>query len=535
MSHTVIHVTDPEGDFSWVEKNIKQANAAGLGIDITYEEDGTPRLQLLPDVQYVCGGDLFGNGSQNLKLLAFFERAQRDYPLQVVKIAGNREIIMTRLFQELPDLDFIRSMINDDTEPRWIASEKRHTFKKACSDQVLFADTDPKALQVAYLKWALEHTMGSAKLFNSLKAEFGVTHDGDVIDALLDPDFKGRIFEHLQSCDSMRVINQVLYSHGALTEKAFAYYGLDIQRTSMEQFVRFVNHRYHEDLLRSEQGAYKKPGAHVAGKDEQKIARGQLNHDALPNTYVGHGSVVTASYEDKENPVLPSQTVIDYLARNNVRAVVIGHKPFGDKPTFLQGFAGSKAVQFVLADSQNYRTDPSTSVVWFTYDPHTAHLTGRMSATDRKGMHWTAEYPTLQLEIPRNFVMRWLSTLWSFILSLSGRATTPAPLPTETLFGPMMVDGVQQYVVGKNSEGRYAAYHRQGYTQIDEVYTEAEVKQHLGLDDDAPLFELPSTDASYLIQTGENGLRRHKAATSATDDATPPSDQKKSRLECKVS
>ncbi len=542
MSHTVVHVTDPEGDFSWVEKNIKKANAAGIGIDITYNEQGVPKLHLQPEVQYVCGGDLFGNGPQNLKLLAFFEQAQKDYPGQVVKIAGNRDIIMTRLYQEVSDLDFIRSMIQDESEPRWIEVGKRQTFKKACEAQSLTADTDHKALQAAYLKWALEHTMGSAKLFNSLKAEFGLHHDGELIDALLDPDFKTRIFAHLKSCDSMCIIDQVLYSHGALTANAFKYYGLDMQNTSMDQFVHFANRRYHQDLLKAEQGAYAKPGAYVKDQPEQKIARGQLNHDALPNTYVGHGSIVTASYEDKENPVLPSQEVIDYLARNHVRTVIIGHKPFGDKATFLQGMSGDKAVQFILADSQNYRQNNATEVVWFQYHAATQQLQAHMRALDQRGQEWMADYPVLQLEIQRNFVVRLLSNLWSWIVAvkdrISGHAEKPAtPLSTDTLFGPITVDRKQQYVVGTNADGTYAAYYREGYKQMDVTYTEAEVKQHRGLVEAAPAVDC----ASATYTPAAEGVRQRKTSASTADvpqldeKSKVDAEDKKSKYGCTVS
>lgn len=512
--HSTVHVTDPEGDFSWVEKNIQKAKEAGIEIAI----DAHGHLALGPDVSYVCGGDLLGVGPDNLKLLAFFERAKVDYPHQVVKIAGNRDIIMTRLYQELSDLEFIRAMIEDTSEPRWIAPAKRSTFKKYCEELKLDAAAEDTTLQVAYLKWAFQHTMGSQGLFEHLKAEFKVDDDALVIQQLLAPNFKKAIFDHLKTSVSMQIIDQVLYSHGALTENAFNYYNLDIHNTPATTFIDLANQRYLKDIEKSEQGAYDRPGTYVPGQAEQKIARGQLNHDALPNDFVGHGSIVTASYEDaKGNPALPSQAVIDYLATNNISAIVIGHKPFGDKPTFLQGFSGEKAVQFILADSRYYRNAQTAQVIYFQQDTTTASLQGHMQVCDQKNQQWTADYPALKVaQPPSNLLTSWIAVVWSWITRFFPSLAQPIPpsAPQEpTSYGPVMDGDAVRFVVGRNRDNPdvYAAYYKDGFKQIDVTYTGE---------------QLQAMQAIVLLEAAQNPLHTQFDANKMAAMAPPQTQQR---------
>lgn len=60
---------------------------------------------------------------------------------------------------------------------------------------------------------------------------------------------------------------------------------------------------------------------------------------------------VTVFFGHDRNPLLPDKPTIDYLLKNNIQRVVVGHKPVGDHPHILKYNQEHQEVEVVMGDT----------------------------------------------------------------------------------------------------------------------------------------------------------------------------------------
>ncbi len=124
--------------------------------------------------------------------------------------------------------------------------------------------------------------------------------------------------------------------HGAILDQNLGVVGNQAAKSypKVDDWMRDLNHWYADQFQH-----WVKTG------DANELMK--YNHP-VPKTYHNRGSVVLARYTDPSgNSRMPSDQLIDYLKKNGIRRIIVGHTPQGDGPTILR----YRGFEIILADN----------------------------------------------------------------------------------------------------------------------------------------------------------------------------------------
>lgn len=400
-NHRVLHISDVEGDMAFFHRWV--AMTAGIAYDAENQ------LILEDHVFFVFGGDAI-DGPKDLALLQQFISVKDRYPTRVFLIAGNREIIKTRLKQELNSAH-IAMMAHCSSEPSWYALP--YPYIQYCTDQ----KADPHD-PIHYLKWLLSHTCNAKQAFEAWRIELTeVGHlpisDQEVYEAFYAAVLPtGIIAQYLQRTDLVVRIGENIFMHGALTESSWDWMQSG-ETDAVNTWIHAVNHYYHQHLTQWNNT----PPATTA---QYHVAEQPLVKMSLSAPYNQGHTVITTSWLRAGRYQTPTQKQVNWLYRDGVYRIITGHQPWGDHPMLLVAPTQQQPLQVLMNDTrysgisgrsphavqslQIIKNSDKSSCAVFEVIRHThAHIVQRCPALDANGQ-WMPEVR----QSPEQFLGRYL-------------------------------------------------------------------------------------------------------------------------------
>lgn len=396
----ISYCTDLEGDLSFFQSFLQSSKIVTarniqtstwhpkewLSFDIDFQSSSDQN-------QFVFGGDLFDHGPGDLRLATALLQFKNTYPNQVTLLLGNRDLNKLRLLNELKEKYL--TLPPDDTNifvPYWrpqkyvttlpqhlnqlykiqnnnkkkngqtkkqqkfgvldfVPKSWRNTNKEDKEDQDKNQEgnsIDDVDTPVERLKWMLKHTMGSQSAFENRKHELNILSEKSNTTSIKDHDVlnsfrnsvlpKGVLREYLNATEIMKVHNDTLFVHGAITSK-------NVGRLPTVQNDKDtcdnVNEWCHQlnSWKDTEMNKWWNINDDAAKKDDfvdstkcSLIDYGVYGGSQFQS--VIYNSWLNAEHCPTENE---SPTVDAFLKKSNISRVVVGHQPHGDCPTVLNG------------------------------------------------------------------------------------------------------------------------------------------------------------------------------------------------------
>jgi hypothetical protein len=302
----IAYVTDVEGRWE------KLAGAVD-GALVSLEGDA---LRVAEGAVLVFGGDAVDRGPDGRRILRALLAAKRAQPDRVVLLAGNRDLNKLRLARELTG-----------APPARAPSELRGG---------------------PLLRWILARTMGAPDAFEHRAAELGDVDEARVVESFLEdvqPD--GLLTRYLAHAQLGFREGDTLFVHGAVTlENLGLVPGIAERAPRLDAWIARL-----DAFLASEVSGF------IGGRPPNALMDYQRPR---PGTSLHQASVVYGRPIDARGDVtLPPREVIERLAADGVRRVVLGHTPAGDCPSVLRDRDG---FQLVLADTSYGRVEGPSRV-----------------------------------------------------------------------------------------------------------------------------------------------------------------------------
>lgn len=286
------------------------------------------RLRIRPGVTFVYGGDAIDRGAAGRRVLRTLLEAWRQYPAQVVLLAGNRDINKLRLVRELNGYPLPRTPAEVRGAPRPVL-----------------------------LRWIFENSMGAREAFAFRQAELASTgtpvSEEDVVDSFLEDLGPGGLLrDYLAACRLVHRIGNTLFVHGGVHEHSLGRVPSRGQVEGVDAWAEALNHWYSEQIEAFTARRFDREGTPAW---EPLIAY----QAPVPGTHVNTASVVYGRMADENNhPTLPSRALAATLAREGIHRLVVGHTPSGDSPSVVRG----EEFELILADNSYGRVEGASQL-----------------------------------------------------------------------------------------------------------------------------------------------------------------------------
>jgi len=311
LSTKIVYLTDLEGSRQRWQNFLESSPGFYRGAD--------GKFHLRPEFHFVYGGDAPDRFLGSLKVVSELVRLKKESPERVSLIAGNRDINKLRIAYEFSE--------EGSTAPvglfPWIHKNVA---------EVRFADPSEK------LRWVLAKTMGAPNAFELRRAELkALKHDSSDRAVLESYRFEtsadGIFAEYLSLCDLAKVMDGSLFVHGGITRENLGLVpGMTDRFSNLTEWVDALNSWYHQQIDSWRSGSSKwKRGSPFPAQDLI------LYQMPVEGTFRNRASVVYGRNVDKNNVAeLPASEVIDFLLKQGIHRLVIGHTPQGSIPILLR-------------------------------------------------------------------------------------------------------------------------------------------------------------------------------------------------------
>ncbi|KAG7354331.1 calcineurin-like phosphoesterase [Nitzschia inconspicua] len=396
------YVTDVEGNIDYFVRYVERSKV----LTIRKYDNKLLVLDFNDDTTYfVYGGDAVDKGPGDIRLVRSLVDLKRRYPHRVYLLVGNRDLNKLRLTAELSDSDMARPL-SDIPPPHWdpkapslweYLEHKRQTLRERGQTTSL----ENLNTRVNRLKYLLEHTLGCPKTFEYRRQELALLHDvqsSSISDENVVESFlrevehpEGSLRQYLECANVAVIIGNTLFCHGAVDKNTMKFVPRDDTKfenppckpapgaiiDSVHEWVEALN----QYLKRGLEDYQRRP--HF---NDDRTSRGGESLMALQNrpamwgrsiisNCYGDGGCITTenaarirndpervSMEDI-NPLVFEKvssdpfdsSVSEWLRKDGIRRVVVGHKPTGDCPAVLS--AVYTGVEIVSADTSFADTD----------------------------------------------------------------------------------------------------------------------------------------------------------------------------------
>jgi hypothetical protein len=220
MITDTLYVTDSEG--SWTR--FLSALGDSQGIRCIGEKENLT-LEIRPHVRLVFGGDALDRGPYARRIMRVLVQAQKQYPSQVVILAGNRDINKLRLWRELQGW------------PLKIAPEHLR-----------------EAPRIELLKWIFYHTMNAPYAVDYRREELirereieMVSDDEVAMSFIEDLQPGGLLRTYLQGAQLNFLWKETLFVHGGITAEALGYVPEHPWISDVSDWLKMLNtfYRHH--------------------------------------------------------------------------------------------------------------------------------------------------------------------------------------------------------------------------------------------------------------------------------------------------
>lgn len=385
MPFHVTYVTDVEGNLDFFERFVE------LSPVLRYDEKG--ELELVGgDSFFVFGGDAVDKGPGDIRLCRQLVSLKQRFPGRVFLLVGNRDLNKLRYTAELSEADMARP-IDEIPRAHWdpkATNLREHLEKVAAQTGVSVEAANTRAERVKYMH---QHTLGCAETFEFRRQEMALLEgrpeatisDEEVVDNFIHDvaSPEGALRQYLEHGSVGAVIGNTLFVHGAIDRITMGF--VPAPRTPFENpSEKPPAGAFKEDLGEwvEAMNAYLQEGLKDHAErpfwDAERKSRGGEALMALQNrcamwgrTVISNcysdGGIITNPAAEKHraaawaaaetdalkfeaacsNPKDPE--VAAWLLKNQIRRVVVGHKPSGDSPAVLS--AAYTGVEIVSGDT----------------------------------------------------------------------------------------------------------------------------------------------------------------------------------------
>jgi len=272
------------------------------------------RRALADGAVLVHGGDVPDRFAGEVALVDDLLRRAAAEPGRLVLVAGNRDVNKVRLVPELGRAALTAGPVafRDDWSARRVAGETA----------------------VHRLRWILERTMGAPDAFELRRRDLGGVDDEAVL-----ADYRREMapdgpFAHLLQLSRLLVrVGRTLFLHGGLTPDNLGVVpGHRRRYGDLDTWMRRLHLWYLGQLA-----AWRRNAATWDGRPprpaEDLIRYGERAGDGPVNpTSVAYNRCV----DERDKVTLPAPTIIEWLRRQGVDRLVLGHTPSGSIPVVLR-------------------------------------------------------------------------------------------------------------------------------------------------------------------------------------------------------
>lgn len=379
----ILHVTDTEGT-GYLARAMARSRLVTVdpfkGFD--FADPGKKSF-------FIFGGDAVGWGKECFRDLAWLLDFKERYPDRVILIAGNRDIINNRFWNELHP-SRIRERLLCSESPRWQPSrktvpidyivagmrERQLPCKEERDIRAFVSALSVMECQLIYLRWMLAETMGSPQLFRfvreALEAGETACHltDENVLARILSEAApEGLMGKYLQRAQLAAIVPDtgVLVVHGGVMPGNIGRVPGGFCTENAEEWVSHLNLWYAGEVEKW----VKRCTDGVVLPDLQP-APTALDEVSLP--LEPRSVVVGNMLDDAGRFAPPSDGLCHWLQKNRIRMVLTGHNPYGDHPVVLR--SQSDRVLFVLNDTSYANVDRGNTDSMRGIAAHTTEITG---------------------------------------------------------------------------------------------------------------------------------------------------------------
>ena len=387
-------VTDVEGNLEYFLRWVKQSN-------VVTASGATPNCKTLhldlhhDNCHFVYGGDVVDKGPGDIRLTRALVDFQRRYPDRVHLLVGNRDLNKLRFTAELSETDLARPA-SEIPPPHW--DPKAPTLKEFLQQKLKDSENPHLTIEnlntrVNRLHYLLQHTLGCPRTFEFRRQELALLQnstadqitDHQVVDNFLHEVQQGSLAEYLSVAKVAVCIGNTLFCHGAVDADTMRYIPrIDTKfenPTSKPPPGALIDnvHDWTDALNEFLQQGLEDFRARPHWNDE-RTSRGGESLMALQNRPAVWGrSIVSNCYGDggcittahaaqirndpervemsRTNPLAFEKVssdpldpmVANWLKKDGIQRVMVGHKPTGDCAAILSALY--TGVEIISADT----------------------------------------------------------------------------------------------------------------------------------------------------------------------------------------
>lgn len=376
-SKCIAYVTDVEGHWDYFCSFVELCNGLNFHTPLNDQLDGITsedlELDLKDDWHFVFGGDCSDKGPGTLRFQEAVVKLKKKYPDRVHLLLGNRDINKMALTSELDVSEIavfkdIPAQIRSSGECRPSGSDFLRgiaaTEEGIPSDLVTDAMINCRCTKANKLKYMFKHKMNSEGEFDYRRKELAIRRNAeadqvtdDEVVASYERGFSvdGCAREYLQLAQVGVFIDGALFVHGQIIGNDFKYgktHGAD--KDGVAWSIRVVPgvDGVVEDLTewlamlnawarKQVNDWIERPIWHQGSRGGSELMEYASASSIVP-TVIYCKWLTKLSMPKKYPPEL-----VDYLKRQGVRYVIVGHTPHGSTPTIIQ----NDGVTVVMCDT----------------------------------------------------------------------------------------------------------------------------------------------------------------------------------------
>ena len=386
QSFRLAFVTDVEGNLDYFGNFVSHASDVLRIVEKEggEEQDFSKRVSWTLDLvdpetcYFVYGGDVVDKGPGDIRLCRALVDLKRRYPDRVYLIVGNRDLNKLRFTAELSETDLQRP-IHEIPPPHW--DPMAPTLKEFLQS---LPNTESSSLEelntrVNRLHYLLQHTLGCSNTFDFRREELAILNgvdetsvtDDDVVDSFLFEVEKGSLADYLSLADVAVCIGNTLFCHGAVDKATMRYVPSITTRfikpvsppapgaiiDNVQEWTAALNTFLRQGLEDYRQRPYWNEDRTSRGGECLMALQNRpavWGRSIVSNCYGDGGCITTeAAMDYRRDPerLERAQTdalafekvcsdpfdleVADWLLKDGIQRVVVGHKPTGDCPAVL--------------------------------------------------------------------------------------------------------------------------------------------------------------------------------------------------------
>lgn len=390
------YVTDVEGNLDYFLRFVEESKVLDVEKGDLWSTSVT--LSLRENCYFVYGGDAVDKGPGDIRMVRALVDLKRRYPNHVYLLVGNRDLNKLRFTAELSDDDIARP-IHDIPPPHWDpkAPTLKEFLEQNLKDEVNQSAKTIECLnnRVNRLHYLLEHTLGCPETFGFRRDELSLLSgrpqqeisDEEVVDSFIHEveHLDGSLRQYLEVADVAVCIGNTLFCHGAVDQATMKF--IPSVETKFENPPSKPPPADEIDNVQEWTKALNNYLRHGLGDfqsrphwNKERTTRGGEALMALQNRPAMWGrSIISNCYGDggcittdeaarirnepqrkdmeRTNPLAfekvssdpMDQRVADWLLKDGIQRVVVGHKPTGDCPAVLSALY--TGVEIVSADT----------------------------------------------------------------------------------------------------------------------------------------------------------------------------------------